>query len=66
MKKRIILNRLLAGSLIIGTSVTSCTSKKSTTASTDSTTTSTTTTITKMSKVGITKQAWDKMDKPSG
>lgn len=62
MKKRIILNRLLTGSLILGTAVTACTSKKSTTSTSDSTVTSTTTTITKMPKTGISKQAWDKMD----
>lgn len=46
MKKRIILNRILLGSLVIGTIFTSCNQK----------------TTKEMPKSGITKQAWDKVD----
>lgn len=46
MKKRIILRRLLLGSLVMGTIFTSCTQK----------------TTKEMPKSGITKQAWDKVD----
>lgn len=46
MKKRIILNRLLVGSLLVGTIFTSCMQK----------------TKNESPKAGITKQAWDKVD----